>query len=230
MRTLVTSAGAALALGLSMGASYAEAVPTSGDPFPSEAQLLETREAIPFPFGLNNGCISEFSTPPTLDTTGGNETFTYDNVTRIFAFTQNGQVTDYTFTGGVVQAEIVGRTSLDETGTFAIKLLEANWSGSIGGQTFDMAIDPKFQSGGTITFTTAKNSALLVDYTMLMYNEFGPPGELQDVPPTTAVPRIGGDPPVAGVPEPSTWVMMLAGFIGLGFAFRRKAAGAIRLA
>jgi hypothetical protein len=28
--------------------------------------------------------------------------------------------------------------------------------------------------------------------------------------------------PVAGVPEPSTWVMMLLGFAGLGFAFRQS--------
>jgi hypothetical protein len=28
--------------------------------------------------------------------------------------------------------------------------------------------------------------------------------------------------PVAGVPEPSTWAMMLLGFIGLGFAFRQR--------
>jgi hypothetical protein len=28
--------------------------------------------------------------------------------------------------------------------------------------------------------------------------------------------------PVPGVPEPSTWAMMLLGFIGLGFAFRKS--------
>jgi hypothetical protein len=28
--------------------------------------------------------------------------------------------------------------------------------------------------------------------------------------------------PVAAVPEPSTWAMMLLGFAGLGFAFRRS--------
>ena len=28
--------------------------------------------------------------------------------------------------------------------------------------------------------------------------------------------------PAAGVPEPSTWAMMLLGFAGLGFAFRQS--------
>jgi uncharacterized protein (TIGR03118 family) len=31
-----------------------------------------------------------------------------------------------------------------------------------------------------------------------------------------------GVPPVTGVPEPATWVMMLLGFAGLGFAFRHS--------
>ena len=31
-----------------------------------------------------------------------------------------------------------------------------------------------------------------------------------------------GVPPVTGVPEPSTWAMLLLGFAGLGFAFRRS--------
>jgi hypothetical protein len=34
---------------------------------------------------------------------------------------------------------------------------------------------------------------------------------------------------VTAVPEASTWTMLIAGFAGLGLAFRRKAAGAIRL-
>jgi hypothetical protein len=225
---LVTSAGAALALGLSIGASYAVPIPTSGDPFPSGSELLETRAPAPFPFGLNSGCISVFSSH-TLDTTAEGETFTYDNVVRTFAFTQNGKVTYYTFTGGVVQAEIVGRSSLDETGTFDIKLLKANWTGTIGGQTLDFRLDPTMPSGGTITFTTAADNSLLVDYNMSMYNQSGPPGNLQDTPVTMAVPRIGGGPPVVPVPEASTWAMVLVGFAGLGFACRRKMAGALRL-
>jgi hypothetical protein len=35
----------------------------------------------------------------------------------------------------------------------------------------------------------------------------------------------------AAVPEPSTWAMMILGFVGLGFmAYRRKSSGALRLA
>jgi hypothetical protein len=62
-----------------------------------------------------------------------------------------------------------------------------------------------------------------------MYNQSGPPGNLQDTPVTMAVPRIGGGPPVVPVPEAPTWAMMLVGFAGLGFACRRKMAGALRL-
>ena len=39
------------------------------------------------------------------------------------------------------------------------------------------------------------------------------------------------DPQIGGVPEPSTWAMMIAGFMGIGFmAYRRKKHGAFRLA
>jgi len=34
--------------------------------------------------------------------------------------------------------------------------------------------------------------------------------------------NVGGSTLVAGVPEPSTWAMMLLGFAGLGFAFRQS--------
>jgi len=40
-----------------------------------------------------------------------------------------------------------------------------------------------------------------------------------------------GNGPIGGVPEPSTWAMMLLGFAGLGYAaYRRKAKAALRLA
>jgi hypothetical protein len=42
---------------------------------------------------------------------------------------------------------------------------------------------------------------------------------------------VAGDPLVAGVPEPSTWAMMILGFLGVGFmAYRRKGQGHFRLA
>jgi hypothetical protein len=41
---------------------------------------------------------------------------------------------------------------------------------------------------------------------------------------------VGGSDLVAGVPEPSTWAMMILGFMGVGFlAYRRKDQGALRL-
>jgi hypothetical protein len=45
-------------------------------------------------------------------------------------------------------------------------------------------------------------------------------------PPLGRTGAVAGDPLVAGVPEPSTWAMMILGFFGVGFmAYRRKSNG-----
>jgi PEP-CTERM motif len=42
---------------------------------------------------------------------------------------------------------------------------------------------------------------------------------------------LAGPPTLPAVPEPSTWVMMILGFVGVGFmAFRRKAKPILRVA
>ena len=45
------------------------------------------------------------------------------------------------------------------------------------------------------------------------------PTTVSDPPPVIGPP----DPPVIAVPEPSTWAMLLLGFLGLGYAGYRKA-------
>jgi hypothetical protein len=55
---------------------------------------------------------------------------------------------------------------------------------------------------------------------------------VNDVTATTGDPNITGTITLtAGVPEPSTWAMMILGFMGVGFmAYRRKSGPALRLA
>jgi hypothetical protein len=49
--------------------------------------------------------------------------------------------------------------------------------------------------------------------------------------PNNGIVEIGAAEPVTGVPEPSTWAMMLLGFVGLGFlAYRRKSKPALMAA
>ena len=44
-----------------------------------------------------------------------------------------------------------------------------------------------------------------------------------DLPPYSQISFVNGDLSISGVPEPSTWAMMLLGFAGIGFmAYRRK--------
>jgi hypothetical protein len=70
---------------------------------------------------------------------------------------------------------------------------------------------------------------IITDYNIGTYGA-GHPTEVQDLTRlwdyfqgivTDPPDPVTGQPMVAGVPEPSTWVMMLVGFLGLGAAFRR---------
>jgi hypothetical protein len=75
--------------------------------------------------------------------------------------------------------------------------------------------------------TPLPNQQIIMDYNIGTYGS-GHQTEAQDLThlwdyfqgavtdPVTAAPIV------AGVPEPSTWLMMLVGFLGLGFAFRQS--------
>jgi hypothetical protein len=76
---------------------------------------------------------------------------------------------------------------------------------------------------------TPQNPAqqIITDYNIGTYGS-GHPTEVQDLTHLwdyfqgTVTDPVTGAPIVAGVPEPSTWVMMLIGFLGLGFTFRQS--------
>jgi len=68
---------------------------------------------------------------------------------------------------------------------------------------------------------------IITDYNIGTYGG-GHPTEVQDLTHLwdyfqgTVTDPVSGAPIVTGVPEPSTWVIMLIGFLGLGFAFRQS--------
>ena len=76
-------------------------------------------------------------------------------------------------------------------------------------------------AGVTFPFTDGDTSTFLTDITGAN------PNNIVDI---YTSPGINGEPAVLansfainpGVPEPATWAMMLLGFAGLGFAFRRS--------
>jgi hypothetical protein len=122
------------------------------------------------------------------------------------------------FTNGVATVtSIVGGPG---TGTFTSS---PTATGQDGLGTFHQGITDSATGGTTLSFTvlneTIANLALSTN----------PPGDTSalfaaDVMGTVTgnTGNIGGGTLVAGVPEPSTWAMMLLGFLGLGFAFRQS--------
>jgi hypothetical protein len=89
-------------------------------------------------------------------------------------------------------------------------------SGTYGPMTFDLtnmnSYNPAFITahGGTVAGAEAAlETALVMGETYINIHTTGNPGG-----------EIRGF--LAAVPEPSTWAMMLIGFAGLGFAFRRS--------
>jgi hypothetical protein len=74
--------------------------------------------------------------------------------------------------------------------------------------------------------TPLPNQQVIMDYNIGTYGA-GHPSEVQDLTHLwdyfqgTLTDPVTAAPIVAGVPEPSTWVMMLIGFLGLGAAARR---------
>jgi hypothetical protein len=75
--------------------------------------------------------------------------------------------------------------------------------------------------------TPLPNQQIIMDYNIGTYGS-GHQTEVQDLTHLwdyfqgTVTDPVTAAPIVAGVPEPSTWVMMLIGFLGLGFAFRQS--------
>jgi hypothetical protein len=79
---------------------------------------------------------------------------------------------------------------------------------------------PGFITFSGISFTTATDAFNLafVDPIYVILQQSIDPGGFWGPPPGIALTNFS----VSAVPEPSTWVMMLIGFAGLGFAFRQS--------
>jgi hypothetical protein len=71
-------------------------------------------------------------------------------------------------------------------------------------------------------------SPTLIPLDNLNFNDFPPPGQPGST--FTDLPQYDGSLISTGVPEPSTWVMMLAGFLGLGYAAYRASRKSAALA
>ena len=94
--------------------------------------------------------------------------------------------------------------------------LESKFSG-IGGASFQIASAVDSATGvisGVNQVLFASNTAHSVDFATF-YNGFQPGTDLTQTESLTFAPVGGGG---GAVPEPSTWMMLLAGFAGLGFA------------
>jgi hypothetical protein len=94
--------------------------------------------------------------------------------------------------------------------------LESKFS-DIGGASFQIASTVDSATGvisGVNQVLFASNTAHSVDFATF-YNGFQPGTDLTQTETLTFAPVGGGG---GAVPEPSTWMMLLAGFAGLGFA------------
>jgi hypothetical protein len=112
-----------------------------------------------------------------------------------------------------------------------LTLLESNSSGSLGlGDSMALEIN----ANGTVedyTFTSFADAEPFFANHPLDLGAIGPGSQYVDLTYTldtfTAVSGFGFDYVLGGaVPEPSTWTMMLFGFVGLGFASYRRAKAA----
>jgi PEP-CTERM motif len=124
---------------------------------------------------------------------------------------------------GTEDLTLIGRGSSYQTGTFAIDVTSEDFTGTFFGVPLELTFDPSGVHDGSISITPmAQGNRLgyLIDATLNLSAVVIVDG--------VSTP-LGVISTTIGVPEPSTWAMMLAGFAGLGFAgFRaRRAAGPV---
>jgi hypothetical protein len=126
---------------------------------------------------------------------------------------------------GVVDEQIKGRTSDSETGSFATDITGLSLSGELmlsGGGPLDGATLMVTLGGSPSTGTTtitADGSVFKIDSFFNVFIDASVPG--------TLLSKSVGPILLVAVPEPSTWAMVLIGFVGLGFATRRHARAAV---
>jgi hypothetical protein len=125
---------------------------------------------------------------------------------------------------GTIDQLVVGRTSNTETGTFATLITGLDMSGAVLGNTLTMMLDGSNDSTGTTTIVPIERE-FRIDSFFDVFVELS----LDSTPPRMT--SVGPILLSAGVPEPSTWAMMLLGFASLAYAgYRRARAGHATLA
>lgn len=125
--------------------------------------------------------------------------------------------------------------------SLSLGVIQLNASALVAGQLYTLSFDSVARPGyGADPFTVTYNGNVLGTYTpgagWSTYTVSFTGAANQDL--IFSATRIDGDHAsgldnvtVAAVPEPTTWAMMIVGFLGLGFmAYRRRPAGRIRVA
>jgi hypothetical protein len=121
---------------------------------------------------------------------------------------------------GTLEEEILGRTSSTELGTWATKLLALSLSGPVLGHTLTLTLDPAHASTGQSSIEAlgggvGGNDGFRIDSFFDVFVEL-----TLDTTPPLATTR--GPLHLSMVPEPSTWLLLLTGFLGLGFGWRQR--------
>ena len=120
---------------------------------------------------------------------------------------------------GTVDEQVIGRTSNAETGTFATDVTDLLLTGILSiGSPYD-GNTLKVTLGGPssgMTTITPMGSEFRIDSFFDVFIDVTLEG--------TGLSKSGIGPiPLVAVPEPSTWALMLVGFVGFGFAALQRA-------
>ncbi|MFO1433265.1 MAG: hypothetical protein U1F76_24720 [Candidatus Competibacteraceae bacterium] len=228
LSTLTRAAFAAVVL--AAAASTASATPVftpNGDPFPTGSNII-LGPGYDSPFGyIPYRLITDFQLQ-SIDTTGGNETFTYtaagsypilDAPGGNQVGSGQGTVSDFT-------VAILGRTGLFETGTFDLVINSYTSDGVVSpsGDHVQGMLNPGLASGGTVTFTGPVTvggvPGLLADTSFDINGQ----GRINGGPLIILPPQHGTSSPLppSAVPEPATAALVIPGLLALLGVRRRR--------
>jgi hypothetical protein len=220
-------AAGAFAVGTSVGSAQpvlilpSASLPLIGTPYQSEGAgagcfTLVSACVTPGPFVQTSATSPMFSAGNQFNTAHA----TYEaNLTPVGGTTIIGSVS----LTGTLDEEVLNRSSDSQTGTFTVDITSINLTGTLtlpgtGEFIIKVALNPSDTSSG---MTTIEPDGALFQVTsffdvfteVTLENPLGTIVARKDLPQITLV----------AVPEPTTWAMMLAAFMTLGFAYRRRA-------